>query len=760
MKKEKKFLLELYSVRIDQIPFIEYFQNDRYLRKELFILIKEKHDFYKHHFHEINAFKILKEIKNAIGDFEESALSEVSNNAAETVNIFATNIIGKLEQIGIPKLKKQFLKDFTKNQQNIHIIANDVVDQILGQTIKIDYNTAQSNYRKIKSVADVYISNYLDKQEKQELDILSKFKSIGYLDHKKLNNELRLFESIDQKLDYLKTIKENFYDKYFLIKDALTAEDSIYYLHNKGVFLESVFSNYSFKSPLRIQTPVFDFHFADSLDNPQLTYWFLKFNAQELFEHMISSTLFKNKINSQLKNTLINSELLALDSEAEKATDLLLKKELDIHSNHKNNYKYQDEVALLRVLDGNYFENNSTASITNSGAPEIQAYLKHILLKPYYIKLLENKIVEKQKPEPIEITNEIIQSLRLAWGTTNLIFDDNTESLNIPEKMVHEHLLRNFIVNQNILKFYYAPMSDLMSDEEFAEKVNTGYKGSRESLLSPYSVAIYGAYYCRKDLFYKLSSIINSEQKNQLNGVTIKYFNDLIPYFIDYSSGFKNGFCDFEKDHIDLYLNKFSDKNDFANKVFEYLTKHLIFYHSWINNHSSFTFSINIENRNEREIIDGYENGKKQGYFYKAWAIVFSNNALYAPLFDNYYLPDLEIEEVKNHDTNSFVNNLDSTPEEIVNDYFYKSLVAKNYLSNEELDIYLKQAFDDKTLSGPKFSFTNEPARKVMIKIFYLYYKDIAGKPYGRINDYIRLLGDYFVGFDSQKLRTNFSRYY
>lgn len=79
----------------------------------------------------------------------------------------------------------------------------------------------------------------------------------------------------------------------------------------------------------------------------------------------------------------------------------------------------------------------------------------------------------------------------------------------------------------------------------------------------------------------------------------------------------------------------FAEKSDYVNKVFEYVTKEIFFKHSWRNNHSSFKISMNSDFKIEDggEIIEAYEDGKFQGYFYKAWSLLFSNSKLFENLF-------------------------------------------------------------------------------------------------------------------------------
>jgi hypothetical protein len=91
-------------------------------------------------------------------------------------------------------------------------------------------------------------------------------------------------------------------------------------------------------------------------------------------------------------------------------------------------------------------------------------------------------------------------------------------------------------------------------------------------------------------------------------------------------------------------------------------------------------------------------------------------------------------------------------------DNFTENLVVKNYLKQETLNRYLKQAFELKTPPAEKFSFDNLPTQAKIIKVFYNYFIKIAGKPNGKKLEYVKLLGEYFNGFDTDKIDTNFSK--
>jgi hypothetical protein len=115
-----------------------------------------------------------------------------------------------------------------------------------------------------------------------------------------------------------------------------------------------------------------------------------------------------------------------------------------------------------------------------------------------------------------------------------------------------------------------------------------------------------------------------------------------------------------------------------------------------------------------------------------------------------------ENEDLVKHDNFKFENNFDKVEPNKVYNYFFKKLVEKKYLSNEDLEKYLVLAFQDKKLPKEKFTFSNLQIEKIRT-IFYTYFKDIAINTHGRNKEYAELLGEYFNGFTTQKVRNNFA---
>jgi hypothetical protein len=105
----------------------------------------------------------------------------------------------------------------------------------------------------------------------------------------------------------------------------------------------------------------------------------------------------------------------------------------------------------------------------------------------------------------------------------------------------------------------------------------------------------------------------------------------------------------------------------------------------------------------------------------------------------------------------TFVNNFDHVQPNKVREHFQK-LVEWKELTEEELNSFLKQAFEERKLKGARFTLKRIKTTKNITSVFYDYYNRIAQRPHGKKIKYVELLGEYFEGFKTNTLKTNFSK--
>lgn len=122
---------------------------------------------------------------------------------------------------------------------------------------------------------------------------------------------------------------------------------------------------------------------------------------------------------------------------------------------------------------------------------------------------------------------------------------------------------------------------------------------------------------------------------------------------------------------------------------------------------------------------------------------------------DNYLPPD-ETE----HETPTFKNNFDNISPVEIHKHFKAGLVEKGYLTEQELNEYLKAAFELKKKPETLFKFKYTPTKQKIYTVFYVYYKDISQKKHDKQKEYAALLGDYFEGYKTETIQTNWAREY
>lgn len=108
----------------------------------------------------------------------------------------------------------------------------------------------------------------------------------------------------------------------------------------------------------------------------------------------------------------------------------------------------------------------------------------------------------------------------------------------------------------------------------------------------------------------------------------------------------------------------------------------------------------------------------------------------------------------------TFVNKFDTVLTDDIYKHFKAGLVDKGFLTEQELNEYLKAAFELKKIPQTLFKFKNAPMRDKIYTVFYTYYLELALKPHAKQTQYVGLLGNYFEGYDNEIIRTNWARAY
>lgn len=103
-------------------------------------------------------------------------------------------------------------------------------------------------------------------------------------------------------------------------------------------------------------------------------------------------------------------------------------------------------------------------------------------------------------------------------------------------------------------------------------------------------------------------------------------------------------------------------------------------------------------------------------------------------------------------------NNFDGVNIIDIYNHFKTGLVDKNFLSDSELIDYLNQAFEQNSNPKTRFKIKNAKTKQIVIHVFYEYYKNVACKPHGKQKKYAALLGEYFEGYNTNNVSSNFNK--
>ena len=220
--------------------------------------------------------------------------------------------------------------------------------------------------------------------------------------------------------------------------------------------------------------------------------------------------------------------------------------------------------------------------------------------------------------------------------------------------------------------------------------------------------------------------------------------------------------------HIYKLQYPYGTKEDFIETVFRYtifdIKNFIESEYTWYGgcpNIMEFDFYYTYE-RIGSELIDFILDADKDIDYYKQYfkkVLQLIEDIEYNPIALvplAYEQPETKTEQ----ETPTFTNNFDKVkPTELYN-HFKAGLVEKGYLTEEELKQYLKAAFVLKTIPERLFKLKHTPTKQKIYTVFYVYYKDVSDKKHERQREYAALLGEYFEGYDTKIIQTNWARDY
>jgi hypothetical protein len=133
-----------------------------------------------------------------------------------------------------------------------------------------------------------------------------------------------------------------------------------------------------FYTSILIPDKLFQFNFEFVQDDPEFTFWFLKYNAKRHFETYIMSDIYDD-MESPLWEEHVTGYLNDLKVEEQNVKDLVSTHQ--IHSS-KDNPEFTRQTELLRILEG-YYKTNPLQDIFSTNNIIVDQYARHVFLKKY-----------------------------------------------------------------------------------------------------------------------------------------------------------------------------------------------------------------------------------------------------------------------------------------------------------------------------------------------------------------------------------------
>jgi hypothetical protein len=175
---------------------------------------------------------------------------------------------------------------------------------------------------------------------------------------------------------------------------------------------------------------------------------------------------------------------------------------------------------------------------------------------------------------------------------------------------------------------------------------------------------------------------------------------------------------------------------------------------SKLNKSQEFGFHISVTGRKSKVILEPEDKiGMNKIQLHSVQKLITYIDKLLPP-----QQTETKTDIVKEEGAPIFTNNFDKIKPTEIYKHFKAGLVEKGYLTEQELNEFLKVAFELKTIPEKLFKIKDAPNKATIESVFYKYYKNVAGKIHGKQNQYAALLGDYFEGYKTTTVSSNFSK--
>lgn len=285
--------------------------------------------------------------------------------------------------------------------------------------------------------------------------------------------------------DYIKSVKIGL-ENLLTIPEKLDFLDSI---HVKSIIICMNAIGERFVSPLFIPETIYKEHFGgtdsdpdfgNNLNNPEFTYWFLKFHAQRYFDVILELNKINEKINTPIAKEFIKAELKTIVDFEQRADSLLYESKFDIYQDKTSEFRREIEYTRIRA---DYYKKHSLHDVHAITHPATIAYCNHKYYKSYLgisldrleQRFINGHIASSEKVNPMEAKQGkiiLIESLYHTERTRPAFFINKAKEMNINPVTFYLELTRlyNELESQVNEKDYTAWSEDENGNKEYPTK--------------------------------------------------------------------------------------------------------------------------------------------------------------------------------------------------------------------------------------------------------------------------------------------------
>ena len=279
---------------------------------------------------------------------------------------------------------------------------------------------------------------------------------------KVLSQKLHKYNSVVGKLEFLKKIYES----------------------ELKLLNSEVGHNYYFDSVHTMVKKTQAEHFPNTKD-VEFTFWFLQYHAEIMYHDHIRTDDFKEDISDDERIHYIEGELMKIAEDEEKARLLYRARKIDsrLPNRPERGYLYQSnnkEVEIHRILKSYYTKNPTEHPFTTIRSPEVEAYFRHKMLKPYLENLLSEFMAgEDQKSSTAPKWGEAKFYALLHWILIELgvekSFEKNENDL-YPASYIKRFAENKYDFKDGQIFYYHFTNINIKNKSAFAKIFGKDYK--------------------------------------------------------------------------------------------------------------------------------------------------------------------------------------------------------------------------------------------------------------------------------------------